>query len=108
MHDLVDIDKLCPDCRERWQAEQDRTAKEFKEWMETGICPWTYEPSPAEVALHAAHEEEAMKRGAEFNNFGWSADDNSITSKTSHGILVTLRHAKTGKVEHYWNRIRGL
>jgi|SRR6516165_4546657 len=55
-----------------------------------------------------AHEEEAEKRGAKFNNFGWSTGDFetdrfTIMSKTSRGKFWTSRHAKTGEVNHGWH-----
>jgi hypothetical protein len=56
-----------------------------------------------------AHEEEANRLGAEFYNCGWSSGDYGdwfcITSKTSRGRFSTIRHAKTGEIEHIWQDI---
>jgi hypothetical protein len=53
-------------------------------------------------ALGRAHEQEADRCGAEFYNFGWVNGENSITSKTSEGILDSEMDPATMKVIHHW------
>jgi len=56
-----------------------------------------------EKLLWEAHEKEAKRSGADFYNFGWGADEASIASKTSKGILQSDIDPETGKVTHSWN-----
>jgi hypothetical protein len=51
------------------------------------------------------HGQEAARRGAQFYNCGWVTGNGEITSKTSLGRLTTIRHAKTGAVEHFWHDV---
>jgi hypothetical protein len=51
------------------------------------------------------HGQEASRRGARFYNCGWCAGSGEITSKTSLGRFTTIRHAKTGEIEHIWQDV---
>jgi len=56
--------------------------------------------------LGAAHEQEGLRNGAEFGNFGWVTGEDSITSKTSRGYLTSVMCRATGKVQHHWEIYR--
>jgi hypothetical protein len=55
-----------------------------------------------EVLLEQSHRKEAAARSAQFVNFGWSAHENVICSKTTHGVLESLINPNTMEVIHYW------
>ena len=55
-----------------------------------------------EALLEQSHRKEAAARSAEFVNYGWSANENVICSKTTHGILESLINPNTMEVIHYW------
>jgi hypothetical protein len=61
-------------------------------------APGTY----TEALLEQSHRKEAASRSAEFVNYGWSANENVICSKTTHGILESLVNPNTMEVIHYW------
>jgi hypothetical protein len=48
--------------------------------------PRTY----TEALLEQSHRKEAAARSVEFVTFGWSANENVICSKTTHGVLESL------------------
>jgi len=56
--------------------------------------------------LCAAHEQEGLRIGAEFRNFGWFNDGDSITSKTTAGYLTSSLCRATGEIEHHWETRR--
>jgi len=56
--------------------------------------------------LEVAHEQEAVRNRAEFYNFGWYTDDDSIMSKTDKGYLTSVLCRATGKFQHYWEPYR--
>jgi hypothetical protein len=60
--------------------------------------PRTY----TEALLEQSHRKEAATRAAEFVTFGWSASENVICSKTTHGVLESLINPNTMEVIHYW------
>jgi hypothetical protein len=60
--------------------------------------PRTY----TEALLEQSHRKEVAARSAEFVNFGWSANENAICSKTTHGVLESLINPSTMEVIHYW------
>ena len=60
--------------------------------------PGTY----TEALLEQSHRKEAAARSAKFVNYGWSANENVICSKTTHGILESLINPNTMEVIHYW------
>ena len=60
--------------------------------------PRTY----TEALLEQSHRKEASARSAEFVTFGWSANENVICSKTTHGVLESLINPNTMEVIHYW------
>jgi len=51
--------------------------------------------------LCAAHEQEGLRIGAEFRNFGWCNEGDSITSKTTAGYLTSALCRVTGEVDHH-------
>jgi len=55
-----------------------------------------------EALLEQSHRSEAAARSANFVNYGWSASENVICSKTTHGILESLINPSTMEVIHYW------
>jgi len=61
-------------------------------------APGTY----TEALLEQSHRNEAAGRSAQFVNFGWSANENVICSKTTHGILESVINPSTMEVIHYW------
>jgi hypothetical protein len=61
-------------------------------------APGTY----AEALLEQSHRKEAVGRSAEFVYYGWSANENVICSKTTHGILESVINPSTMEVIHYW------
>jgi hypothetical protein len=60
--------------------------------------PGTY----TEALLEQSHRKEAATRSAEFVTYGWSATENVICSKTTHGVLESLINPSTMEVIHYW------
>ena len=60
--------------------------------------PGTY----AEALLVQSHQKEAASRSAKFLNYGWSANENVICSKTTQGILESVVNPNTMEVIHYW------
>jgi hypothetical protein len=60
--------------------------------------PRTY----TEALLEQSHRKEAAARSAQFVNFGWSANENVICSKTTHGVLESLINPSTMEVIHQW------
>jgi len=63
-------------------------------FMGPGIC--------TAALLEQSHLKEAAARSAEFLNFGWSANENVICSRTTHGVLESLINPSTMEVIHYW------
>ena len=55
-----------------------------------------------ETLLEQSHRKEAAARSAEFVTYGWSANENVICSKTTHGILESLINPNTVEVIHHW------
>jgi hypothetical protein len=75
--------------------------------MGTGVTVFYCAPgasgvTPAEDQMLRAHEVEAAKWEAVFGNYGWVIGHNSITSKTSRGILETSIDLQSLKVTHEW------
>jgi hypothetical protein len=60
--------------------------------------PGTY----AEALLEQSHQKEGAARSAKFLNYGWSANENVICSKTTQGVLESLINPSTMEVIHYW------
>ena len=52
--------------------------------------------------LEQSHRKEAAARSAEFVNYGWSANENVICSKTTQGFLESLINPDTMEVIHEW------
>jgi hypothetical protein len=52
--------------------------------------------------LEQSHRNEAAARSAKFLNYGWSANENVICSRTTRGVLESLINPSTMEVIHYW------
>jgi hypothetical protein len=82
------------------QDENDPTATEHDDMKQRLQAVWGYDEDWHHLA--DAHESEANSKGATINNFGWGTAVDSITSKTSCGILTSYRYR--GNVKHDWSR----
>jgi hypothetical protein len=53
-----------------------------------------------------SHQKEVASRYAKFLNYGWSANENVICSKTTQGILESVVNPNTMEAIHYWSNYR--
>jgi hypothetical protein len=69
-------------------------------------CPCSGQPMMTGIAYVQPMSRRGLRIGAEFRNFGWCNEGDSITSKTTAGYLTSALCRVTGEVDHHWEPYR--
>jgi len=124
--DYLEYDEA-KDYRDRPKAERGthiyRSVKIVRDWLATGpshpaansddvfgqgnivfyCAPGASSEDPIIDKMLRAHEAEARKQRARFDNYAWCQGENGICSKTSKGKLSTTINRETMHVSHEWH-----